>query len=160
VGEEMNTEAAKAERERLVFKSFIKTKTFIEKSGLQINPRTVESCKPPKPDIVCYCQKKEDKVAFELVEICAEDIARSTSAIDKEVIYIRSRNPSRDVLRKKLKKRYQIEFPIELLCYTGRTISPDIVILEAIRPIIDMDNGQFRRIWLLGDQCHLVWPVC
>src|ERR1700730_14109847 len=41
-------------------------------------------------------------------------------------------------------------------CYTdGRTVSWDQLIKEEIRPLIDMDNGQFRRIWLLGDQCHL-----
>lgn len=158
----MNTQAAKAERERLVFKTFIKTNTFIEKSGLQIISEIVESCEPPKPDIVCYCQKKEGKVAFELVEICDENLARKISAIRGSggVEYVRSRDPSWEVLRKKLKKIYQTEYPVELLCYvSGRTISPDIVILDRIRPMIDMDNGQFRRIWLLGDQCHLVWPV-
>ena len=158
----MNTEAEKAARERRVVQTLIKNQTFIEKSRLQICSGSVEGCKPPKPDILC-CEKKGGKVAFELVEICAEDIARVTSAIGKEevgeVVYVRSRDPSRDVLHNKLKKRYQTEYPIELLCYTsGRIISPDIVILEAIRPIIDMDNGQFRRIWLLGDRCHLVWP--
>jgi len=153
----MNTEAAKAERERLVFEAFIK------KSGLQINPESIQQPKGrSKPDIVCYCQKKEGKVAFELVEICDENLGRKISAIRGSggVEYVRSRDPSWEVLRKKLKKRYQTEYPVELLCYvSGRTISPDIVILDRIRPMIDMDNGQFRRVWLLGDQCHLVWPV-
>jgi hypothetical protein len=163
VGEGMNTEATEAvkkKRERLVFKTFIETKTFIEKSGSQIISETVESPEPPEPDIVCFCQKKEGKVAFELVELCAEDIARAISAISKGgLIYIRTEDPSRDVLRAKLKERYQTKSPVELLCYkAGRTVSPDTVILEEIRPIIDMDNGQFERIWLLGDQCHLVWP--
>lgn len=147
------TEEEKAERERAVFQAFIKA------SGLKIDPESVESCKPPRPDIVCF-QENDGNIAFELVEICAQDLASKISAIKKEEFgFVRSNDPSRDVLQKKLKKHYETEHPIELLCYTaGRTISPDDVILAAIHPMIDMNNGQFRRIWLLGDQCHLVWP--
>jgi hypothetical protein len=155
----MNTEATKAERERKVFKA------FIQKSGLQISPESVESCEPPKLDIVCW-QKNEGKVAFELVEICDEAIARVTSTIigSDQAAYIRGSDPTWEVLRKKLKKRYQTEYPVELLCYTaGRTISPDDGVREKIRSMADMDNGQFRRIWLLVTQCQrdlvsLIWP--
>jgi hypothetical protein len=104
----MNTEAreaVKAKREILVFKTFIETQTFIEKSGLQIISETVESRQPREPDIVCFCQKKEGKVAFELVELCAEDIARAISAISKGgVIYIRAGDPSPDGYGRNSKK--------------------------------------------------------
>jgi hypothetical protein len=73
----MNREAEKAARERNVFQH------FIEKSRLPICPKSVESCSPPKPDILCF-QENDGNVAFELVEICAEDLARKISAIGKE----------------------------------------------------------------------------
>ncbi len=150
----MNAEKEKAMRERLVFQ------TFVKESGLPINSESVESRKPPEPDILCL-HKNDGKLAFELVEICAEDIARKISAIDKEEFgFVRSADPSRDVLRKKLKKNYRTEYPIDLLCYTsGRTISPDAVIIAAVRPLIETNIGEFRRVWLLGDRCHLVWPA-
>jgi hypothetical protein len=73
---------------------------------------------------------------------------------------VRSSGPSWEVLRKKLKKQYQTEYQVELLCYTaGRTVDADDGIIEKIRRLIDMNTGQFRRIWLLGDQCHLVWQA-
>jgi hypothetical protein len=150
----MNAEAEKAERERSVFEA------FIQESGIPINPESVESCRPPKPDILCL-HGSEGHVAFELVEVCDPNIAQTTSVIGKEggVRFVRGSDPSLDVLRKKLKKTYKSEYPIELICYQdGRTISPDAVILAAIYPLISINNGQFRRIWLLGNKCHLVWP--
>jgi hypothetical protein len=149
----MTVEETKAERERFVFR------TFIEKSGLQIRLESVESRKPPEPDILCF-QDNEGKIAFELVEICDETLARKISETDNEEFgYVRCSDPSRAVLRKKLKRSYQTEHPIELLCYAGRTISADSTILAGIRPMISGSNGQFRRIWLLGDRHHLVWPI-
>src|ERR1700691_6075469 len=114
----MNAEEEKAARERLVFQAFIKA------SGLPISPESVESRKPPEPDILCV-HEGDGKLAFELVEICAEDIARKLSAIGKEKFgFLRSADPSRDVLQKKLKKNYRTEYPVDLLCYTsGRAIS-------------------------------------
>jgi hypothetical protein len=114
----MNTEAAKKERERLVFEAFIK------KSGLQIGPESIQSCDPPEPDIVCW-QENEGKIAFELTEICDEAVARVTSTIkgSDQPVYIRGSDPTWKA-REKLKERYETEYPVELLCYTaGRTIS-------------------------------------
>jgi hypothetical protein len=146
----MNKEAEKAARERVVFHDFIK------KSGLPINPESVESRCPPEPDILCF-QENEGNVAFELPEICAKDIA---CTIAQGGGFLWTSDPSRYVIREKLKKNYQTENPVELLCYTARrTVSPDHLIIEEIRPMIDMDNGQFRRIWFLGDQCDLVWQA-
>jgi hypothetical protein len=148
----MNGAAEKAERERRVFQTFITT------GKLPIAPETVESRPPPEPDILCL-HAEEGHIAFELVEICEEMLARKLSAIDKEEFgFVRSQDPSRLVLRKKLRKNYRTGHPVELLCYVDRSLSADSQILATIRPMIDMNNGQFRRIWLLGDECHLVWP--
>lgn len=150
----MNAEEKKAMRERLVFQ------TFIEESGLRVRPKSIiESRKPPEPDILCV-HENDGTLAFELVEICAEDIARKVSAIGREEFgFVRSADPSLDVLRKKLQKNYRTEYPVDLLCYTsGRVVSPDAVILATIRPLIETISRKFRRIWLLGDRCHLVWP--
>jgi len=149
----MNAEEDKTMREMRVFKAFIKS------SGLQISPESAESRKPPEPDILCV-HEIDGKLAFELVEICAEEIARKLSAIGKEEFgFVRSADPSRNILRKKLKKNYRTEHPIDLLCYTGRTISSDDEILVTVRPLIETNRGQFRRVWLFGDRCHLVWPL-
>jgi hypothetical protein len=150
----MNREAAKAKRERVVFKAFITA------SGLKIDPESVESRTPPEPDIVCF-QENEGIIAFELVEVCAEDLAQKISAIGKgeEFGFVRSCDPSWVILRNKLQKYYRIEYPVELVCYVGKTVSPDDQIIATIRPMINMNNGQFRRVWLLGDRCHLVWPL-
>jgi hypothetical protein len=148
----MNGAAEKAERERRVFQTFITT------GKLPIAPETVESRPPPEPDIL-RLHAEEGHIAFELVEICEERLARKLSAIDKEEFgFVRSQDPTRLVLRKKLRKNYRTGHPIELLCYVDRSLSADSQILATIRPMIDMNNGQFRRIWLLGDECRLVWP--
>jgi hypothetical protein len=103
----MNKEAEKAARERGVFHDFIK------KSGLPINPKSVESCCPPKPDILCF-QEDEGNVAFELAEICDPDIARIIAQGGGATL---ASDPSGYVIREKLKKHYQTEYPVELLCY-------------------------------------------
>jgi hypothetical protein len=104
-GQEMNTAAKKAERERRVFQKFITT------SKLSIVPESVESRPPPEPDILCL-DAQEGHIAFELVEICDESLARKLSAIDKEEFgFLRSQDSSWAVLRKKLRKSYLTGHP-------------------------------------------------
>ena len=147
----MSRAAEKAERERCAFQKFIRM------SKLPIVPESVESRPHPEPDILCL-DAKEGYIAFELVEICEEGLARKLSAIGKEEFgFVRSRDPSWSVLRKKLRKSYRTGHPVELLCYVGRSLSADSQVRATIQPMIDMYNGQFRRIWLLGDECHLIF---
>ena len=121
----MSAEIEKAATERRVFQE------FIEESGLPISPQSVESRKPPGPDILC-CHRDEGRIAFELAKICDPAIARKTRGrIRNEVEYIRGSDPSQRILKDKLKKIYITEHPIELLCYNaGSVISPDEQILE------------------------------
>jgi hypothetical protein len=147
----MNKEAEKAERERFVFQKFITT------CELPIVPESIESRRPPEPDILCL-HGVEGHIAFELVEICDGRLARKLSAIGKEDFgFFRTQDPSWSVLQEKLRKSYQTNHPVELLCYVGRSLSADSQIRATIQPMIEMYNGQFRRFWLLGDQCHLIF---
>jgi len=150
----VQAEAEKAARERAVFQNFIKI------CRLPIAPESVESCKPPKPDILCV-HDNDGPVAFELVEICDQSLAYGIATTEKNKNrFLRGGGPWRDALRKKFKTRYSTEYPIELLCYTdARTLIPDDRILAEICPLLEMNNGQFRRVWLRGDQCHVLWPV-
>jgi|SRR5436190_12230999 len=149
----MKNDASKATRERRVFHD------FIQRSGSAIDPKSVESRLPPEPDILCRHQD-EGLIAFELVEICDPTIAKALSSSRREggVQFLRGADPSADTLSAKLAKRYKTKNPIELLCYTaGRAISPDAIIIEEIRGTLETQKCSFRRVWLSGDQCHLVW---
>jgi hypothetical protein len=153
VTQAINAEAAKAERERRVFQAFIQKET-----ALEISPQTIESRRPPEPDILC-CTRGGEFMAFELAEICDSEIARRIPPKDaKEPVFIRGSDPTFRILEAKLRKTYTTACPIDLLCYNaGRVISPDDVILNGISRAIGTNHGQFRRIWLLADQCRLVW---
>ncbi len=151
----MSTEEGKAFIELKVFKE------FIEKTQLPIRP---ESIKKPggksDPDIFCTFQNGED-VAFELVEICASDIAIHISNLSEA--YIRTSDPTeKNVLKKLIKsKSYKTQLPIELLCYTnGRVVSPDSMIIEGARRVANLNESRFRKIWLLGKKgAYEVWKI-
>jgi len=65
--------------------------------------------------------------------------------------YLRTSDPSANIISKKLRKKYETDVPIELLCYTaGQIITPDNVILPAIKPYSRTWRHTFRRAWLLG----------
>lgn len=50
---------------------------FAAVCGLPIRPGSIEKCQPPEPDILCTVEG-EGPVAFEMVEIIDEDLARRT----------------------------------------------------------------------------------
>lgn len=138
----MGAETAKINREIEVFR------TFIERSGLPIDPATVEKRFPPEPDLVCF-HENDGAIAFELTELCDSSLARSIAMAD--TTYLRTSDASRAVIAKKLRKSYRTEFPMELLCYTaGRLVTPDSVIISAIRPYAHSLRKRFRRVWFLG----------
>jgi hypothetical protein len=62
-------EAEKAAQEIRVFRE------FVERSGLLIDPTTVQNRPPPEPDIRCVAAG-EGPVAFELVELCNPELAK------------------------------------------------------------------------------------
>ncbi len=147
----MTREQEKASREKQIFLDFIK------ESCLPIDAASVESRSPSEPDILCR-HEEEGFIAFELVELCDQEIAwTNAKAIRSEKgvsDFLWSAPDSfRQKIYKKLKKKYKTEHPIELLCYTDvRICTHDEAVIEIIQEIIgDKGFGPFRRVWLLGD---------
>jgi hypothetical protein len=148
----MKADQSKASRETQVFLE------FIEKSGLPIERDSVENRPSPEPDILCM-HKEEGFIAFELVELCneeiAETIAKAIRSGNTELMWIA--DPTHRTICKKLKKKYQTKHPIELLCYTAaRLVTTDNEIIQKAQDIIESRGlGMFRRMWLLGERS--VW---
>jgi hypothetical protein len=140
----------KAARERLVFRA------FLDKSGLPIDPATVESRSPPEPDIFCM-HRDDGPTVFELVELRDCDIAKLTSRLIKSgggVGGLWTSDPTPAIILRKLGKSYRADLPVDLLIYTdGALITPDDVILPTLEHLIEVHGrGSFRRIWLMGEK--------
>ena len=141
---------AKTRRELLVFRQFLR------EAGLPYLEEMIENRPPPEPDIL-YAHPDDGIIAFELVEICSEEIAELVTRATNDALILAS-DPSRRMLRKKLLRKYGTKRPIELICYTeGRVITPDGVIIDTVKPIL-ASQKKFRRIWLLGDRLHRLHP--
>jgi hypothetical protein len=127
---------------------------FIRSGNLSFDPSSVQKRNPPEPDILCRATNGED-VAFELVEICDHNLARNR----EHGAYIRTSDPSFDIVKNKLSKRYVTEAPIELLCYiNGRVVSPDSFIAERVAVLFSETVFQYRRVWLFGRrEVRLLW---
>lgn len=146
----MGSEKEKGEEEVAIFLR------FLEASDLPIDRSSIEKRPPPEPDILCAHQT-EGEIAFELVELCDPRMAKSIAELDGS--YLRTSDPSSRIISKKLRKKYQTNVPVELLCYTaGRIVTPDNVILPTIRPYLRSWRHTFRRAWLLGREgVYEVW---
>ena len=151
----MRTEEIKADRELEVFSEFVAV------SNLPFNLRTTEKRIPPQPDILST-HPEDGLVAFELVEICDSNLAEFFSTVKEGgAYYMRTGDPSAQIITKKLRKRYKTEHPIELLCYTdGRVITPADVVIPTIRPYLRSFEHVFRRAWLLSrHHVYALWPA-
>ena len=148
----MASEYEKGEREVAVFLR------FLEASQLPIDPGSVEKRSPPQPDIHCR-HRYEGNIAFELVELCDPNLARSIATASEA--YLHTSDPSSRIISKKLRRQYIADAPVELLCYTARRIiTPDNVILPAIKPYLRSWQHVFRRAWLLGSKgIYIVWSA-
>ncbi|MBK7674559.1 MAG: hypothetical protein IPJ27_07160 [Candidatus Accumulibacter sp.] len=129
---------------------------FIEASGLPIDRERIEKRAPPEPDIRCH-HETEGAIAFELVEMCDPRLAKSIAKLNEG--YLRTADPSASIISKKLRKNYETDAPIELLCYvSGRIVTPDSVILPTIQPYLRSWRHTFCRAWLLGRKgLYVVW---
>ena len=148
----MATELVKGETEVAVFLR------FLEASHLPIYRNSVEKRFPPEPDILCTHQS-ERAVAFELVEMCDSRLASSIAKASDG--YLRTSDPSPNIISKELRKKYETAVPIELLFYTaGRVITPDNVILSTITPYLRTWRHTFSKAWLLGRKgVYVVWDA-
>ena len=144
----MSDDGKKAAREMQVFEDFIK------RSGLPIAPQSVRKCDPPEPDI--RCKMSGEYVAFELAEVCSQEIPRAISPTLRTggvSNFILADDPIPEIARKKIEKskNYRTDYPIELLFYTdGRVVqSPDMSI-PSIQELFSSGAGRFRRVWFMG----------
>jgi len=152
----MDGEQIKGMREVEIFTQFVTV------AKLPIDLRTIEKRKAPAPDILCT-HREIGPVAFELTEICDPSLAKFFSEKKKGgAYYIRTADPSRRIIRKKLRRKYQTKHPIELLSYTqGRVGTPPLtMILEQLRLSLKSFKNVFRRAWLMSHgHVHVVWPT-
>jgi hypothetical protein len=114
------------------------------------------SGEPPEPDIACSTFAGE-RLAFELAELCTPEVAKAVGDDSKRgggVSFMRTTDPSRDVLLKKLVKRYASAGPVDLLCYAdGYLVTPDDVSLEELRATLGAHGlGHFRSVWFHGEK--------
>lgn len=141
----MGKEQEKQANEKLAFKKFLKAQ------GLSFDDKLIENRRPPEPDIL-YRLSPTQQIAFELAEICSWELphAAAKSVKDNSSISTWTSDPSYEIVKKKLSKRYKTPYLIELVCYTnGRVVSWDDLIIRSIQRL-DMDTGQFVKIWLVG----------
>jgi hypothetical protein len=134
---------------------------FRKKTALPIVPGSVtKHSGESEPDITCALEG-EGAVAFELTEICEDTLAANLSALLKgrgEIVLSVS-DPSSSIARKKLRKNYRTEYPLELLCYTNaRVVATDDMIVASLQRQLDAQKGPYRRVWLLGEKAlYEVW---
>jgi hypothetical protein len=145
----------KAEGEREVFSLFAKTMDWLVDDDL------IQTRPEPEPDILY--DGAYGKIAFELVENCAPDLAENRAFLKNgngETL-INTSDPTINRIRSKLKKSYETEFPVELLIYTnGRVATPNNMAVERIKSEIEFARQcPFRRAWYFGKQneIFMVW---
>jgi hypothetical protein len=148
-------EVLKADRERAIFGRFVSA------ARPDIDLATVQSCRPPAPDIACSTSTGE-RLAFELAELCPPEVAKTVGDDLKAgggATAVWTADPTPYVLLKKLRNSYACDVPVDLLCYAdGFLVTPDDVALEAMRALVDAEGlGPFRSIWFHGE--HRVYLV-
>ncbi len=141
-------EDVKAQREREIFIEFVKA------ANLNIEPDSVISEVPPKPDISCELNRA--RCYFEMAEITDEDLARSRG-IHKhdDEIYggaISHSKPLEDVINTKASKQYDADGPLELLIYYDKQVPPyfdDKFISANIGSKVDsmIASGRWAGVW-------------
>jgi hypothetical protein len=145
----------KAEGERIVFSLFAKAMDWLAVEEL------TQSRPEPEPDILY--DGTFGKIAFELLENCAPDLAENQAFLRKGSgeAMLNTSDPTIDRIRSKFKKSYVTEFPVELLIYTnGRIATPNQMAIERFRSQLNFAHiNPFRRVWYFGKQneVFLIW---
>jgi hypothetical protein len=133
---------------------------FAERLGTRHEWLTIESRKPPEPDLLCV-HVENGSVAFELVRICDSNIAKvlAVGAKAHQAAFYAG-DPSEQIIRKKLQKTYSTRDP-ELLIYSeGVVITPDDVIIPTILPLFDAIPHPFRKVWFMGEkEVRCLWSA-
>jgi hypothetical protein len=139
-------EADKAARERDIFLEFVAV------AGLPVVPGSIESRRPPEPDIVCELVGG-GRVAFEVVELIDQDLAGTIARAVKRPDESRGvcfGDPTLDAIRGKLRRKYETLHPMELLA-----VGDDLMLPEDVwRPKYEqrlkdlLDGSSFQRLWV------------
>jgi hypothetical protein len=150
---QMNREVEKNTYERGIFLK------FLEMENLNIDHESIKNgnANEDEPDILCKFISGE-WVGFELGRLTDPIIRKAVNRwepINGE--YIRTNDPSHKIAKKKLRKKYDVTFPVELLLYKEHPIiTPDNVILPAIKPVCRIKHN-YSRVWFMGDSIELLY---
>ena len=133
----------KAERERWIFEE------FAGRAGLMVVPGSVESRLPPEPDILCRIED-QGPVAFELVELIDQGLARSIARAAGEAVW--TCDPTLEVAQAKMRvRKYVTPHPMELVAYSmGGSVLPRDAWEERFAQRLQdlVDGSAFRRLWV------------
>ena len=143
----MRSEAEKGDAEISAFRAFVCL------SGLSIDPNSVEKREPPEPDL--RCRHLDGRVVtFVVVRLVDESIAEVFAAGSAaRTDAFRTADPSERMVRRKLTRKYETDFPIELLVYTDRRlITHDGIIVPILeRVFASVPDHPFRRAWFMSN---------
>ena len=136
---------------------------FASAADLVVDNETVESCRPPEPDV--RCKIHGETVYFELGRLLDKGMQRlklrllrgeTVSNRDEDV-----RLPEREMLRTKLGKAYVASgAPVDLILYydNENQLVGDVPVFDdsgfkwhagyVMRPLIDAQPNVFRRVWV------------
>jgi hypothetical protein len=140
----MDQEAEKAGSERDIFMEFVAV------AALPVVLGSVESRRPPEPDILCELAN-EGRVAFELVQLVDQDLARTLARGESSGLWIG--DPTLDMVRTKLiRKSYETQYPMELLAFGDDLLLPRDVWLPTFEQRLKnlLDESRFRRVWVVN----------
>lgn len=133
---------------------------FIERSGLPLDPSSIEKRVPPEPDLLC--RGADGLIAFEIANLCDGEIAKVEAAGARaRTDAFSTSDPSAAIVGNKLGRTYKTDHPIELLLYTdGRIISTDDMIIPTVTPILESRRGPYRKAWFMGQETtRLLWEA-
>jgi hypothetical protein len=140
-------ESDKSQEELAVFGRFVRFRR------LRLVEGSVSKQQPPNPDIRCELVD-EGMVGFEIAEACAPEfkaaVTRALKGGPPEALF--GGDVSETTLRKKLAKQYPVNYLVELVIYAGITALSDDILEPTLRLLVQNSRGQFRRVWLLGDE--------
>ncbi len=149
----MPTSQDKATREREIFMA------FCDARGDRQAWTRIDSRPEPEPDLLCTHVDQGD-IAFELVAITDHRLAELASLGPRaKQSSVWTVDPTKQVIEKKLSRRYVTNAPIDLLAYhEGLTISTDDMIIPVLVDLAHTIQHPFRLLWYFGeDEVRCIW---
>jgi|GEM_PF-3946156 len=101
-------------------------------------------------------------VAFELVAITDPLIAQVNAGHAKAGEFaFTTADPTERIIRKKLKRKYETTYPLELLIYNDLlVITPEDAIISTVLSWVGSLQHPFSRVWFMGEySAACIWSV-